>query len=184
MRTQSTYPRQIAGPGAQARGLGLAEVLLLGAALLIGVAIISEPPLDRVLNGIGGVVWFVSGLLLAWRLRREPWAALLTLVAATMAIVLAAIVRPDSLIGAVIGFGVGGAVVGFLATRHPVSWAMLVPAIYLPAHVLIAITRSVAAGSVSVRSEPPPTAAIVPLAMVLAAAGAGLLVNRLRLRER
>ena len=80
--------------------------------------------------------------------------------AAALAVVLAAVIRPDDLVAALIAFGAAGALVGAVARGEATGWAMLVPALYLPAHVAIAISRSLLAGSFSVRSAPPPTAAI------------------------
>jgi hypothetical protein len=67
-----------------------------------------------------------------------------------------------------------GAVVVFAAADRTGAWALLVPAIYLPVHLLIGIGRAILRNG-GVRTDPPPTAAIVPLAMLLAAAAAGAL---------
>jgi hypothetical protein len=153
------------------------------AALLVGAAILAEPIVGRVLNGVGALAWVVAAALLGWGLRGQPRAGQMAGLAAALAVVLAAVIRPNDLVAALIAFGAAGALVGAVARGEATCWAMLVPALYLPAHVAIAISRSLLAGSLSVRSAPPPTAAIVPLVMVLAAAAAGLAVSWIRSRR-
>jgi hypothetical protein len=74
-------------------------------------------------------------------------------------------------------------VVIFAAGDRTGAWALLVPAIYLPVHLLIGIGRAILRHG-GVRTDPPPTAAIVPLAMLLAAAAAGALAATLVRRGR
>jgi hypothetical protein len=162
----------------------IGRALLVVAALLVGAAIVNGPTVGRALNGVGGLAWVVAAALLGWGLRTQPRAGQMAGLAAVLGVVLAAVVRPDDLVVALIAFGAAGALVGVVARGEAAAWAMLVPALYLPAHVIIAIGRSVVAGSLSVRTEPPPTAAIVPLAIVLAAAAAGLAVRWIRARSR
>jgi hypothetical protein len=83
----------------------------------------------------------------------------------------------------VISFAVAGALAVIAGGDRSGAWALLVPAIYLPAHLVIGIGRAIARGG-AMRTEPPPTAAIVPLAMLLAAAVAGAAVAALLRRER
>ena len=163
--------------------LPVARLLLIVAALLVGAAILSDGTVSRILNGMGAVAWVGAAVLLGWSLRTETRAGLLAMMTAGAAIVLAALIRPDDLVSGIVAFGLAGAIVGFVAPAQAVGWAMLVPALYLPAHVVIAIGRSLVAGSLRIRTEPPPTAAFVPLAMVLAAALVGLAVSRLRARR-
>jgi hypothetical protein len=63
-------------------------------------------------------------------------------------------------------------------------WAKLVPAFYLPMHigtaVLKAVGRSILGMESSIRSEPPPTAAIVPAVMVAAALAGGWIAQRVK----
>ena len=89
--------------------------------------------------------------------------------------ILGALVRPGGLIEVVVWFALAGAVVVIAAADRVGAWALLVPAIYLPVHLLIGIGRAILRNG-GVRTDPPPTAAIVPLAMLLAAAAAGALV--------
>jgi hypothetical protein len=90
-------------------------------------------------------------------------------------LVLGALIRPSGLIEVIVWFAVAGAAVVFAAEDRVGAWALLVPAIYLPVHLLIGIGRAILRNG-GVRTDPPPTAAIVPLAMLLAAAAAGALI--------
>lgn len=158
------------------------QLLIVLGAVLVGIAIMNDTAPGRGLNAAGAVAWVAAAGVLGWSLRMEPRAGRLMVYATAAALVLAVLVRPSDLTGAVIGFGAAGAAVALLASRQPVGWAMLIPAIYLPAHLAVAITRSIAGGMATLRTEPPPTAAVVPLAMVLAAALAGWVVGRVRNR--
>jgi hypothetical protein len=97
--------------------------------------------------------------------------------------VLGGIVRPGTLAEAIAGFGIAGALVVLAAGDRSGGWAFLVPAIYLPVHLLIGIGRAILRHG-GVRTEPPPTAAILPLVMILAAAIGGAVVASLVRRER
>lgn len=165
-----TRPLAAASPGA----------LLILAAALVGVAIAADGPLARIANGLGGLLWVTAALLLAGSLRgtRRPWLG--ALVAAAVIALLVLVVRPGDLAGALLGFALGGLVVALAAPTRRATWAMLMAAAWLPAHVLLRIAEAALAGQARVRTEPPPTAALVPLAMVLAALAAGLLVGQLR----
>jgi hypothetical protein len=158
------------------------QVMIVVAAVLVGVAIVADGTISRALNGVGALAWVVGAVILVVALRSESRAGFLFGLTAFAAVELALLVRPSDLPGAIAGFGIAGAVVGFAARSRPVAWALLVPGIYLPVHLTVAIGRSLLAGGTSIRTEPPPTAPLVPLAMVLAAAVAGLVVNRIRNR--
>jgi hypothetical protein len=92
--------------------------------------------------------------------------------------VLGAVVRPAGIGEALVAFAVAGAIVVLVAGDRSGGWALLVPAIYLPVHLLIGIGRAMLANG-GVRTDPPPTAAVVPLAMLLGASLAGLLAASL-----
>jgi len=149
------------------------QIGLAVAATIVGVAIAIEGPAARAINAIGGVVWLVSLGLLVWSVRREPrgapcWASVLG-----TAVVLAVAVKPSDALMALIGFTIAGLVVAQVARRQLTTWALLVPAVWLPIHLLLAIGHAVARAAVdvepTVRTDPPPTAALVPLVMVAAA---------------
>lgn len=155
--------------------------LLALAAALVGVAIVADGGLASATNGAGGILWLSAAVLifrgLGWG-RGSRWMVPLV-VAVTFALVL--LVRPRDPLMAIVGFSIGGFLVGGLASRERVRWAAMVPALWLPLHLGVAISRAVlreANGEVaSVRTDPPPTAALVPLLMVVSAIAGGLLVS-------
>ena len=124
------------------------------------------------LNAIGAVLWLVSGVLLAVSLPSAQRQLLGWAAAVASGFVLGALVRPGGLVEAIVWFALAGAVVVLAAGDRAGAWALLVPAIYLPVHLLIGIGRAILRDG-GVRTDPPPTAAIVPLAMLLAAVVAG-----------
>jgi hypothetical protein len=151
----------------------IAAAGLLAAAVLVGVAIYVGGSAARALNPIGAVLWVASGVLLALTLpeaRRPAWGWAAALAGG---FVLGAIVRPGGLLEAIIAFAIAGALVVVVAGDRNGGWALLVPAVYLPVHLVIGIGRAMLRNG-GVRTEPPPTAAIVPLAMILAALLAGI----------
>jgi hypothetical protein len=145
------------------------------AAAIVGLAIVLGGTTARPLNAMGAVLWLVSAVLLGVSLppvqRQMPgWIA-----AIAGGFILGALIRPGGLIEAIVWFALAGAVVALAAEDRVGAWALLVPAIYLPVHLLIGIGRAILRNG-GVRTDPPPTAAIVPIAMLLAAAAAGGLV--------
>ena len=156
---------------------------LVLAATIVGLAIVVGGTAARLLNPIGAVLWLASGVLLAVSLpsaqRRLPgWVA-----GIAGGFVLGSLVRPSTPMEAIVWFALAGAVVVFAAGDRTGAWALLVPAIYLPVHLLIGIGRAILRNG-GVRTDPPPTAAIVPLAIVLAAAAAGALTAAMVRRSR
>lgn len=175
--TRATESRQT--PGLR---LVLGQGLLVGAATAVGFAIVADGGLSRTLNGVGAAAWVIAAVLLAMMLRHDPGAGMGFGTAVGAAAVLAILVRPSDLVSAVIGFGIAGAAMSWPMRHHRLGWALLIPGIYLPLHVVVAISRSLIAGETTVRTEPPPTAPLVPLAMVLAAAIASVTVSWFRQR--
>lgn len=161
------------------RWLRIPSTLCL-AAVLVGVAIVWDGSGARLVNGVGGIVWLACGAAQVRALTYEPrrWLMGSSVLAAT--IILAVVVRPSDGGIAILGFGAAGAGIAFLATRSTVAWAVLVPALWLPVHLAVAITKSVvreiSGGAATIRTDPPPTTAAVPALMVLAAWGAATLV--------
>jgi hypothetical protein len=147
--------------------------LVLSAAI-VGLAIALGGATARLLNPIGAVLWLVSAVLLGVSLPsvQRPMAGWAAAIAGGF--ILGALVRPSGLIEVIVWFALAGAVVAFAVQDRVGAWALLVPAIYLPVHLLIGIGRAILRNG-GVRTDPPPTAAIVPLAMLLAAAAAGAL---------
>ena len=150
------------------------------AAGIVGLAIVADGTTARALNVVGGICWLLAGVFLARSVRSTERWPLATVVMLGMVVVLAMVVRPSDLTVAVAGFATAGALLAALVRERPVGWALLVPAAWLPVHLAIAVGRALREGQASVRTDPPPTAALVPLAMVVAAAVGGLLVARLR----
>ena len=165
---------RIARHGPNAWRAAAAGLVLAG--LLVGVAIVVGGSAARVINPVGALLWVASGLWLAVSLPPAQRPLVGWAVAVASGLVLGALVRPGSLTEAVIGFAIAGAAIVLAAGDRRGGWALLAPAIYLPLHLLIGIGRAIVRNG-GVRTDPPPTAAIVPLFMVLAALAAGVLVS-------
>jgi hypothetical protein len=163
---------------------GLA-LLLLGAAM-VGIAITLDETAGRFINGAGGVLWFASAAILliaAIRTRPPAW---LWLAFAGLTVLVAFVVTPSALIPTLLGFIPAGFLIAWLAPRDRLLWAALVPAWYLPAHIGAAVTRvairSAMGNEAPLRTDPPPTAAFVPLLMVVCALAGGYLAVNVRER--
>ena len=162
-------------------------LLLLAAIALVAGSIVSDGVLSRGLISLAGLTWFAAAALLvwsAWRTARE-W-RLWTLVLGLTALV-AFVVRPSDFLPAVIGFGVTGAMAAIAGGSRELLWTKVIVGLYLPMHIGTAILkagwRDISGSEASIRTEPPPTAALVPLAMFLAALGGGWLVSAWRIRR-
>lgn len=160
--------------------------LALGA-LLVGAAIVMDSDLGRAVNGVGGLLWFASTALMtivAVRGRPPAWLwGVLALVVMTVAF----IVKPSAIVPAMIGFIPAGALLAAIAPKSKLLWAALVPAWYLPAHIGTAVAmsavNSLLGNEASLRTDPPPTAAIVPLVMIGCALAGGTLARHLQERR-
>lgn len=164
----------------------LAVVGLALAGLVVGLAIELDGSAARAVNGVGGVLWIGSGLVLIYALRKQENWRVLAPIALGVGLVLSYVVRPSDIVMASLGFVAGGMIVAAFA-RKPLLTALLMPASWLPLHLFLAITRSVVremtGGESAVRTDPPPTAALVPFMMVVAAAVGGIIVYQLRVRK-
>ncbi len=158
-------------------------MLLLVATLVVGASIVLDGQAAQALNGIGGIAWFAAAGLLAVAAigsSRSPqvWAA-----AVMLTTLVAFVIKPSDLILAIVGFGVAGAAIAWLAPSHELLWSNLIVGLYLPFHIGAAIVRmigrSLAGIEATIRTDPPPTAPLVPLVMVIAATGGGLVVQHL-----
>jgi hypothetical protein len=156
---------------------------LVVAAAIVGVAIAVGSPAARALNGVGALIWLGAGAVLALSLPATDRRAAGWVVAIGSAVLLAAVIRPGGVVQVVVWFAIAAVAVVVAAGDRTGAWALLAPAIYLPAHLLVGVGRAILRHG-GVRTEPPPTAAIVPLAMVFAAAVAGIVAAELVRRSR
>ena len=95
--------------------IGIAGLAL--GALLVGVAIVMDSDVGRAVNGVGGVLWFASTVLLtlaAWRTRPPVW---LWAVLALVVIAVAFVVKPSAIVPAMIGFVPAGLLLGAIAPK-------------------------------------------------------------------
>lgn len=148
---------------------------LVLAGLVVALAIIVGGSAARALNGVGAIIWIASGVLLALSLPRPDRPALAWAAALISGGLLGAVVRPGEFPIAIFSFALAGALIVGLGGDRSGGWALMAPAIYLPVHLVVGIGRAIMRGS-EMRVAPPPTAALLPLSMVLAAAVAGLVV--------
>jgi hypothetical protein len=157
---------------------------LVSSTAVVAASIISDGQLSKALNGAGGLIWFGSAGLLAWAAAKTGESRRQWIVAVGLTAVVAFVAKPTDLVNATVGLGVAGAVMASQVRDRQLLWATLIPALYLPAHigtaVLKAVGRSVLGMESSIRTDPPPTAAVVPFVMVVAAMAGGWLVSRWR----
>ena len=162
------------------RDIGI--VVLLVGALLVGGAIVMDGDASRIVNGVGGVLWFSATVLLTFVAVRHRPQAWVWIVLAVLTVSVAFVVKPSAWLPTLVGFVPAGVVMGWLAPRPKLLWSALVPAWYLPAHigtaVLMSAMRSVMGREAALRTDPPPTAAFVPLLMVVCALVGGMLAQR------
>jgi hypothetical protein len=159
----------------------IGTIALVSATVLVGVSILLDGTLSRLFNGVAGLTWFAAAGLLglaAWRSSRS-WTLWLSVLGLTSLV--AFVVTPSAMVPAMIGFGIAGSVIAMLAPNRPVLWAKLVVGLYLPFHIGTAIAkaiyRSATGGEVALRTDPPPTAAMVPLVMLASAVAGSLAVQ-------
>ena len=160
------------------RRILVATVLLLASGSIVGAAVALGGDAGRVLNGAGGVGWMSAAVLMVTALRRSAGSRWGVGIAVAVTLGLAWFVSASDLTAAAIGFGAAGAVVAAVTRVDRSAWALLVPALWLPFHVGSAVVRAAVSGEARIRTEPPPTAALVPLAMIIAAWGCGLVIER------
>jgi hypothetical protein len=97
------------------------------------------------------------------------------------------LMKPTDLLWAAIGFTIGGALVSLAVAGRRLEWAGFFAAIWLPTHLLVAVARvierSIRGLPANVRTDPPPTAAFVPFAMVICALLGARLVVLIRAKQ-
>ncbi|MDQ2652633.1 MAG: hypothetical protein M3Z20_06260 [Chloroflexota bacterium] len=160
----------------------MAAAGLVVAGLVVALAIVVGGSAARALNGVGALLWVASGVLLAISLPKPDRLPLAWAAAIVTGGLLGAVIRPGTFTVAIAGFAIAGAAVVLLGGDRTGGWALMAPAIYLPVHLAIGIGRALMRGS-EMRVAPPPTAALLPLSMVIAALLAGVVAAYL-LRSR
>lgn len=152
------------------------------ATVIVGASIVADGTVARTLNGVAGLTWFASSAMFIVEGRRRgattlQWAGVLALTAGV-----AFVIRPSDLMLAMAGFVSAGVLAATIAKRDPMLWAKLIPALYLPMHIGTAVLKAAGRGALglefSIRTEPPPTAAIVPAVMLGAAVAGGWVAGR------
>jgi hypothetical protein len=160
---------------------------LAAAALLVGTAIVLDSDFGRAVNGVGGLLWFASTAMLTHTAVRSRPPAWLWGALALVVLTVAFIVKPSAVLPAIIGFVPAGFVMAMFGGQRKILWAALVPAWYLPAHIGTAVAKSAVnslmGNEASLRTDPPPTAAIVPLLMIACALIGGALARYLNVRR-
>ena len=160
----------------------IATGTLAAATVVVGMSIVADGTLAKGLNGVSGLTWFASSAMFAIEGKRREapvmqWAGTIGLTA-----VVAFLIRPSDLVLATAGFGGAGVLTGLLVKRDPIFWAKMIPAFYLPLHIGTAILKAAGRSALgmdsSIRTDPPPTAAIVPAVMLVAAIAGGWIASR------
>jgi hypothetical protein len=147
--------------------------VLVIAAIVVGIAIGMNGEGRRFVNGIGGVLWLVGAFLIFTHSMASgvTWRQVGMVVAVIL--VLSWLIRPTDPVWAAIGFGWGGLVVGYSGRELGSKLGAMLGALWLPAHLLIAVVRAgireLRDQPAVLRTDPPPTAVLVPLIIVLAA---------------
>lgn len=164
--------------------VGVVGLILAG--VVVAIAILLDGAPSRAVNGVGALLWLGSTAIIVRDVARGPRWRVVGATTLAVTVALSTLVEPTSLAAAVPGFTIGGLIVALVAPR-PLGWAILVAGLWLPVHLLTAVVpaiiRAASGGTAAVRTDPPPTAAIVPLAMVLTAGAAGLAVGWWRSRR-
>lgn len=157
---------------------------LAAATVVVGASIIADGTLAKGLNGVAGLTWFASSAMFIVEGRRRGVGALQWAGTIGLASVVAFVIRPSDLALASIGFGGVGMVVALTARRDPMLLAKMIPALYLPLHIGTAVAKAAGRSALgletSIRTEPPPTAAVVPAVMLVAAIAGGWIASRFR----
>jgi len=161
----------------------IATGTLAVATVIVGASIVADGQVAKALNGVAGLTWFASSALFILEGRRRGSTGLQWLGITALTAVVAFVVKPSDIVLATIGFIPAGIAAGMIARRDPVFWAKMIPALYLPLHigtaVLKAIGRNVLGMESSIRTDPPPTAAVVPMVMLGAAIVGGFIARKL-----
>lgn len=161
----------------------IGTITLAVATVIVGASIVTDGSLSKALNGISGVTWFASSAMFILESKRRGASGLKWVGIAALTAAVAFIVKPSDIVLATIGFVPAGIAAALIIGRQPVFWAKMIPALYLPLHigtaVLKAVIRNATGNEASIRTDPPPTAAIVPAVMLAAAIVGGFIARKL-----
>lgn len=161
----------------------IATGTLAVATVIVGASIVADGQLAKALNGIAGVTWFASSAMFILEGRRRGSSPLQWAGITALTVVVAFIVKPSDIWLASAGFVPAGFIAARIAGRNPMLWAKMIPALYLPLHIGTAVLKSVSRNALgiesSIRTEPPPTAAVVPAVMLGAALVGGFIARKL-----
>lgn len=165
----------------------LGTIVLFAATVLVAVSILLDGTASRLINGAAGLAWFLAAGLLAiaaWR-SSQRWSH--WLVAFALTGLVAFVVTPSDFLPAMIGFSLAGAVIAVVVRDDAVLWAKVVVGLYLPFHIGTAIAKAIyrgaTGGEATLRTDPPPTAALVPLVMLVTAVACASVVKALLDRQ-
>ena len=165
----------------------IATITLATATVIVGASIVAEGDLARILNGVAGLTWFASSAMFVVEGRRRGATALQWLGVCALTAGVAFVVKPSDIVLATIGFMSAAFIAGMIVRRDPLLWAKMIPALYLPLHIGTAVLKAAGRNALgmesSIRSEPPPTAAIVPVVMLLAALVGGMIAREFASRR-
>ena len=165
----------------------IATITLAAATVIVGASIVAEGDLARMLNGVAGLAWFASSAMFIAEGRRRgataiQWVGVIALTAGV-----AFVVKPSDIVLATIGFTSAAFVAGMIMRRDPMLWAKMIPALYLPLHIGSAVIKAAGRSALgmesSIRSEPPPTAVIVPAVMLAEAMVGGVIAREIASRR-
>ncbi len=163
------------------------SVLLLLAGVIVGFAIAADGAIARSLNGVAGIAWIAAAVMLVRSQKGRPAFATRLVGVVALGAFLVLVLKPSNLLWALVGFGAAGVVIAIALPKAGVVWAKILAALWLPEHLGIAVVKAIVRElrdqPARVRTDPPPTAALVPLAMIAAAWGAAWLVTQYRARR-
>ena len=161
----------------------IGTVTLAVATVIVGASIVTDGSVSKALNGVAGLTWFASSAMFILEGKRRGATGLQWIGIAALTAAVAFVVKPSDIVLATIGFVPAGIAAAMIVKQEPVFWAKLIPALYLPLHIgtalLKAVARNAMGNEASIRTEPPPTAAIVPAVMLGAAIVGGVIARRL-----
>ncbi|MCV0404551.1 MAG: hypothetical protein K5924_12725 [Chloroflexi bacterium] len=166
----------------------IGTITLAVATVIVGASIVTDGTVSKALNGIAGITWFASSAMFILEGKRRGATGLQWVGIAALTAAVAFVVKPSDIVLATIGFVPAGIAAAMIVGKQPVFWAKMIPALYLPLHigtaVLKAVVRNAMGNEASIRTDPPPTAAIVPAVMLGAAIVGGFIAKAVMGRRR